>query len=51
MSVIMISSIAQENVIISSISAGASDFLQKPFKRDTLINSIERLVERKNAQG
>ncbi len=51
MSVIMISSIAQENVIISSISAGASDFLQKPFKKEALINSIERVIEQANTQG
>jgi two-component system chemotaxis response regulator CheY len=51
MSVIMISSIAQENVIIASIKAGASDFLQKPFKKDTLISSIERVIEQANQQG
>jgi two-component system chemotaxis response regulator CheY len=51
MSVIMISSIAQENVIISSIKAGASDFLQKPFKKDALIASIERVVEQGHTQG
>ena len=51
MSVIMISSIAQENVIISSIKAGASDFLQKPFKKEALINSIERVIEQAHTQG
>lgn len=44
MYVIMISSLAQENIIIDSISAGASDFLQKPFTKDTLINSIEKVI-------
>lgn len=43
--VIMISSLAQENIIIDSISAGASDFLQKPFNKETLINSIEKIIE------
>lgn len=42
--VIMISSLAQENIIIDSISAGASDFLQKPFTQETLINSIEKVI-------
>jgi len=43
--VIMISSLAQENIIIDSIGAGASDFIQKPFNKDTLINSIEKIIE------
>jgi two-component system chemotaxis response regulator CheY len=51
MSVIMISSIAPENVIISSISAGASDFLQKPFEKEALIDSIERVLEQAQSQG
>lgn len=42
--IIMISSLAQENIIIDSISAGASDFLQKPFTKETLINSIEKVI-------
>lgn len=42
--VIMISSLAQENIIIDSIGAGASDFLQKPFTKETLINSIEKVI-------
>lgn len=42
--VIMISSLAQESIIIDSISAGAQDFLQKPFKKEDLINSIEKLI-------
>jgi two-component system chemotaxis response regulator CheY len=42
--VIMISSLAQENIIIDSISAGASDFVQKPFNKETLISSIEKVI-------
>lgn len=42
--VIMISSLAQENIIIDSISAGASDFVQKPFTKETLINAIEKVI-------
>lgn len=42
--IIMISSLAQENIIIDSISAGASDFLQKPFSKETLISSIEKVI-------
>lgn len=42
--IIMISSLAQENIVIDAISVGASDFLQKPFTKETLINSIEKVI-------
>jgi len=42
--IIMISSLAQENIVIDAISSGASDFLQKPFTKEVLINSIEKLI-------
>ena len=42
--VIIISSLAQENIIMDSISAGASDFLQKPFEKETLLNSLEKVA-------
>jgi two-component system chemotaxis response regulator CheY len=42
--IIMISSLAQENIVIEAISSGASDFLQKPFTQETLINSLEKII-------
>jgi two-component system chemotaxis response regulator CheY len=42
--IIMISSLAQENIVIDAISAGASDFLQKPFEKSDLINSLEKVI-------
>lgn len=42
--IIMISSLAQENIVIDAISVGSSDFLQKPFNKETLINSIEKVI-------
>jgi two-component system chemotaxis response regulator CheY len=42
--IIMISSLAQENIVIDAISVGASDFLQKPFTEETLRNSIEKVI-------
>ena len=42
--VIMISSLNHENVVIDSISAGANDFLRKPFDKSELITSIEKIV-------
>lgn len=41
--IIMISSLAQESIVIESISAGAVDFIQKPFGKQTLLNSIEKI--------
>ncbi len=41
----MISSLAQENVVMDSISAGAADFLQKPFDKSTLISSLNKIAE------
>ncbi len=29
---------------MDSISAGASDFLQKPFEKETLLNSLEKVA-------
>lgn len=43
--VIMISSLAQENIVINSISAGAVDFIQKPITHDVLVNSLQKVAE------
>jgi len=43
-SVIMISSLKMENIIIESISTGAIDFLQKPFEKEDLIRSISKIA-------
>lgn len=43
-SIIMISSLAQESIVIDSISSGASDFLQKPFSKEDLITSIDKIL-------
>jgi len=44
--IIMISSLGQENIIIDSISAGASDYLQKPFTKEELMASVEKVLEK-----
>ena len=46
LAIIMISSLGQESIIIDSISAGASDFIQKPFKKEELITSIDKVISR-----
>lgn len=38
--IIMISSLAGENIVIDSISAGAIDYIQKPFTEDKLLTSL-----------
>jgi len=43
-SIIMISSLAQESIVIDSISSGASDFLQKPFSKEDLVTSIDKIL-------
>ena len=43
--IIMISSLAQENIVLDSITAGAQDFIQKPIKKEILIGSIEKIAE------
>lgn len=43
-SIVMVSSLGQESIVIDSISAGASDYLQKPFTKDDLIASVEKIV-------
>lgn len=42
-SIIMMSSLSMENIILESISNGAIDFLSKPFNPDELIKSVEKI--------
>lgn len=42
--IIMISSLSQEHIIIESISAGAVDFIKKPFEKQTLIDSVDKVA-------
>ena len=43
--ILIISSIDSENILIESIASGANDFLRKPFTKDDLINSVEKLYQ------
>ncbi len=47
--IIMISSLGQESIVIDSISAGASDFLQKPFNKEVLLTSVKKILS--NVEG
>lgn len=41
--IIMMSSLRTEGVIVESISSGALDFIQKPFSRETLLQSVKKI--------
>lgn len=41
--IIIMSSLNIESIVIESISNGAIDFLQKPFDKDNLIKSVEKI--------
>lgn len=43
--IIIISSLAQENIVIEAISAGANDFIQKPFGKDDLMASMDKIIQ------
>jgi two-component system, chemotaxis family, chemotaxis protein CheY len=43
-SVIVISSLSQEHIILEAIGAGASDFIAKPIQKQQLIDSLEKIV-------
>lgn len=43
MYIILMSSLNTESVVIESISAGALDFLHKPFTEDQLLQSIKKI--------
>ena len=47
-SIIMMSSLHTENIIIDSISSGASDFIQKPFEAKDLLQSVEKILIEKS---
>lgn len=43
-SVIVVSSLSQEHIILEAISAGASDFIAKPIDKQQLIDSVEKII-------
>lgn len=44
-SVIMVSSLAQDHIIVEAISSGALDFIKKPFEKQTLLDSVDKVAK------
>lgn len=42
--IIMMSSLTQDHIIIEAISAGAQDFIKKPFEKQTLLDSLDKIA-------
>jgi len=42
-SVIVVSSLSQEHIVLDAISAGASDFIPKPIQKEQLTDSLEKI--------
>ncbi len=43
-SVIVVSSLSQEHIVLEAIGAGASDFIAKPIQKQQLIDSLEKIM-------
>jgi len=43
--ILLISSLASENIIIEGISAGANDFLKKPFSSTDFLAAVDKIYE------
>ncbi len=43
--VIMVSSLAQEHVVLDAIGAGATDFIAKPIQKQQLVDSVLKIMQ------
>jgi len=43
-SIIVVSSLSQEHVVLEAIAAGASDFISKPIEKQQLIDSLNKII-------
>jgi two-component system chemotaxis response regulator CheY len=46
-SVIVISSLSQEHIVLEAIGAGASDFIAKPIQKQQLLDSLDKIMDHK----
>jgi two-component system chemotaxis response regulator CheY len=42
--VVMLTALGQESIVLEAIKSGAKDFIVKPFERDRVITSINKLL-------
>lgn len=47
-SVIVISSLSQEHVVLEAIGAGARDFIAKPIQKQQIIDSLDKILQELN---
>jgi len=43
--IVMISSIGQESMVVEAMTAGAGDYVVKPFRTDDVLSAANRLLE------
>jgi len=46
--VVMCSALGQETLVMEALQAGASDFIVKPFKPDSVIATLRKVLEKEN---
>jgi two-component system, chemotaxis family, chemotaxis protein CheY len=47
-SVIVISSLSQEHVVLEAIGAGARDFIAKPIQKQQIVDSLDKILQEMN---
>lgn len=48
--IVMVSAVGQKQMVFEALSAGAKDFIIKPFDPERILKSIERLFDKENNQ-
>jgi YesN/AraC family two-component response regulator len=49
-SVIIVSSLSQEHIVLDAISSGASDFIAKPIQKQQLVDSVEKIMSERTKE-
>ncbi len=44
--IVMCSALGQESLVMEAIQAGAKDFIVKPFRPDSVVNTLNKVVEK-----
>jgi two-component system chemotaxis response regulator CheY len=45
--IVMCSALGQETLVMEALQAGAKDFIVKPFKPDSVLSTLEKVLEKK----